>query len=352
MNARALGIVLVASVLAACSPRRDGRAPAAVVELGPVLDSVTGLDQPEFAFEVAPGVLLLPEPQLPGLIRLDFATGRRDTVGRAGDGPGEYRAPNFLFALPAGRLGVVDGVARRVTVLSPALTFEEHRGIPAGLSPFLLRADTVGNQFGIGFVASQAAPGDSAPIVRLRAAATTVDTVGFVERLQTAPIQIGQMGMMVPAEYASRDLWGVDMDGTVWIARGSRRALEFVSREGTRTTFPLPFAPIPTVDADRALFRGLPAPEGLDRAARALAPIKGPFQEVRTDLSGDYVLWLNQPAGYTSEQYAEFDRTGTHLRTIALPQSWKIIAVSATAIYAARESESGEWVVRRYERPR
>ena len=29
---------------------------------------------------------------------------------------------------------------------------------------------------------------------------------------------------MVPAEYAPRDLWGVDMDGMVWIARGSRRA--------------------------------------------------------------------------------------------------------------------------------
>ncbi|MBK6496277.1 MAG: hypothetical protein IPG05_14470 [Gemmatimonadetes bacterium] len=172
--------------------------------------------------------------------------------------------------------------------MAPALTFEEHRAIPAGLSPFLLRADTLGNQLGVGPGAPQAAPGDSAPVVRLRAAATTVDTVGFVERLQTAPIQIGQMGMMAPAEYAPRDLWGVDHDGTVWIARGSRRVLEFISREGTLTTFPLPFAPIPTVDADRALFRGLPAPEGLDRAARELAPIKGPFQEVRADLSGRY----------------------------------------------------------------
>ena len=304
------------------------------------------------AYETAPGVMLLPDPRLPGLIRLDFATGRRDTVGRAGDGPGEYRAPHFLFALPAGRIGVVDGVARRITVLAPALTFEEHRAIPAGLSPFFLRADTLGNQFGLGPGAPQSAPGDSAAVVRLRAGATTVDTVGFVERLQTTPIQIGQMGMMVPAEYAPRDLWGVDHDGTVWIARGSRRALEFISREGTRTIFPLSFAPIPTVDADRALFRGLPAPEGLDRAARELAPIKGPFQEVRADLSGRYFLWLNQPAGYTTELYAEFDRSGVHLRTLVLPQSWKIIAVSATAIYAAREAESGEWVVRRYERPR
>ena len=348
---RCLPLLLILA-LPGCGQEGDGRAPGEVVELGPVLDSIGGLDQPEVALETAPGVLLLPEPQLPGLIRLDFATGRRDTVGRAGEGPGEYRAPHFLFALPADRIGVVDGVARQVTVLAPALTFEEHRAIPAGLSPFLLRADTLGNQFGFGFVASQAARGDSAPVVRVRAGATTIDTVGFAERLQTAPIQIGQMGMMVPAEYAPRDLWGVDMDGTVWIARGSRRALDFVNREGTRTSFPLPFAPIPTVDADRALFRGLPAPEGLDRAARELAPIKGPFQEVRTDLSGHYFLWLNQPAGYPSEQYAEFDRSGTHLRTLALPQSWKIITVSATAIYAARESESGEWVVRRYERPR
>jgi hypothetical protein len=339
-------------LLTSCGDSGPASTSAAVIELGPVLDSVVGVDQPEVAYETAPGVLLLPDPQLPGLIHLEFATGRRDTIGRAGDGPGEYRAPSFVFALPAGRIGVVDGVARRVTVLAPALTFEEHRAIPAGLSPFLLRADTLGNQFGVGPGAPQAAPGDSAPVVRLRAAATAVDTVGFVERLQTAPIQIGQMGVMVPAEYAPRDLWGVDMDGTVWIARGSRRAVDVIGPDGTRATFPLPFAPIPTVDADRALFRGLPAPEGLDRAARELAPIKGPFQEVRTDLSGRYFLWLNQPAGYTTEQYAEFDRSGAHLRTVVLPQSWKIIAVSAAAIYAAREAESGEWVVRRYERPR
>jgi hypothetical protein len=102
------------------------------------------------AYETAPGVLLLPDPRLPGLIRLDFATGRRDTIGRAGDGPGEYRGPGFVFALPAGRIGVVDGVARRVTVLAPALTFEENRDIQAGLSQFLLRAETLGNQLVVG----------------------------------------------------------------------------------------------------------------------------------------------------------------------------------------------------------
>ena len=352
MNVGSVLAVLTACALGACGRATDSGASSMPVELAPAIDSIDGLDQPDVAIESATGVLLVPDPKLPGLLRLDFPSGRRDSIGRAGDGPGEYRTPSYLYAMAGGRIGVMDGLARRITVLSPTLEYREQYASPPGLFPFLLRLDTLGNHFSVGMTTQPFAPGDSVPILRRRAGVMQIDTVAFVERLRTAPIQVGQSRMMVPAEYAPRDLWGVQLDGTVWIARGQQRELEFISTSGRTRRAKLPYAPITTTDADRGLFRGLPAPSGLDRGTSELAPIKGPFQEVRTDAAGHFFLWLNQPAGYKTELYAEHDQNGALVRTIALPGASKIIAVSTAFIYTTSETADGDWVVRRYGRPR
>jgi hypothetical protein len=91
----------------------------------------------------------------------------------------------------------------------------------------------------------------------------------------------------------------------------------------------LPFAPISTVDADRQLFRGLPAPAELDTVTRAIAPTKGPFQEVRAAPDGHLYFWLNQPAGYSRERVAEFNRQGQLVRTLALPLGSKLVVAAS-----------------------
>jgi hypothetical protein len=82
-----------------------------------------------------------------------------------------------------------------------------------------------------------------------------------------------------------------------------------------------------------------------------MAPIKGPFQEARADAEGHVFRWLNQPAGYTRELFAEFDRKGELLRIIALPSTSRIIAIGAQFLYAVQEMSEGTWTVRRYHRP-
>jgi hypothetical protein len=42
------------------------------------------------------------------LVRANFATQRMDTIGRSGQGPGEYKSPDALHPLPDGATLVVD----------------------------------------------------------------------------------------------------------------------------------------------------------------------------------------------------------------------------------------------------
>jgi len=329
---------------------RDGA--RETVALAAATDSITDLARPEVVMEANSGSVVIPDGGIPGLLRLDFAAGRQDTIGRAGDGPGEYRAPSFVQKIAGGRVAVLDGLARRMTILSPSLVFEQTLQTPDGLSPFFLRFDSLGNVFSSQTPTGPFQPHDTLAIVRVRVGSQTVDTVAFVQRLQTTVIKVGTAMMGVPAEYAPRDLWGVLPDGTVWIGRGEQRALEIIRLDGRRATYTLPFATIPTVDADRKLFRGLPAPAELVDGGRPIAPVKGPFQEIRADDADHLFLWLNQPAGYQQERYAEFNADGEWMRTILLPAATKIVAVSATAVYTTQEAADGSWTVRRHPRPR
>ncbi len=343
-------LALVATMVA-CTPTPSDRSSADMVVLDTPVDSATGLDAPEIATEVADGVLVVPAPMLPGVVRLHLASGQQDTVGRAGDGPGEFRAPFYVQSLNHGEVLVLDALARRVTILDSSLTFKEQFTDFGGLAPSTLRFDTLGNSYSVAAARGAAAPGDSQAVVRRRPNATTHDTVAFIGRLELHELQFGTNYMMVPAEYAPRDVWGVYPDGSLWIARGERRLLEHIEADGSVTASPLPFAPISTVPADRKRFRGLPAPAELDTVTRTIAPIKGPFLEVRAAPDGHLFFWLNQPAGYSRELVAEFDRQGQLLRTFALPQGSKVVSASVLNLYTTQESTDGTWVLRRHRRP-
>jgi len=350
------GALLLASLFAAtfgCAASSADRYTVETIALGAPLDSAVGLEAPEVAIEIADGVVVLPDPSLPGVLRLDLPSGTRDSVGHAGDGPGEFRSPFFVQAVGRGSLVVLDGLARRATVLDTALTFRAQYAPETELAPFSLRFDTLGNAFSVAMAIGSATAGDSLPILRRRHDAVRLDTVTFVQRLVLHPLQFGSAMMMVPAEYAPRDLWGVRADGTVWVGRGERSVLEFIALDGTRTEQPLAFEPIRTVAGDLVLFRGLPAPPEMAESARPLAPAKGPFQEIRAAPDGHLFLWLNQPFGYATERVAELDARGQLLRILTLPLGSKLVLAGESYLYTTAEDRvDGTWVLRRHARPK
>lgn len=351
MKGRSYWIVPLLAGFLACTMSTREDVETEIAALGAPLDSVTGLDAPEVVTEIGDGVIVTPAPMLPGILRVSLVSGEQDSIGRAGDGPGEFRSPFFVQLINDGSVLVLDGLARRVTILDSSLTFSKQFTDFGGLSPFTLRYDTLGNSYSVATASGPFTNGDTLAILRRRANETTLDTISFVQRLQVHPLQFGANMMMVPAEYAPRDIWGIHPDGDVWVARGARRELERIAADGTVSRSPLPFAAIPTSDADRRLFRGLPAPAAMDTVTRVIAPTKGPFQEVRAAPDGHLFLWLNQPAVYSRELVAEFDRQGRLLRTFSIPAASKLVAVSRAYVYTTQESADGTWVLRRHPRP-
>jgi hypothetical protein len=90
--------------ITACAPAASDKPVRDTVAASSAIDSAGNLDRPDMALEVGPGVLLFPEPAIPGLLRVDLATGQQDSIGRAGDRPGEFRSPSPLQALAGGRI--------------------------------------------------------------------------------------------------------------------------------------------------------------------------------------------------------------------------------------------------------
>ncbi len=66
------------------------------------------------------------------LIRADFATQTLDTIGRSGEGPGEYRSPDALFALPNGATLLVDLGNARLSIFDAAGKYRESTPIMEG----------------------------------------------------------------------------------------------------------------------------------------------------------------------------------------------------------------------------
>lgn len=350
-GARLLAAVI--AVMLGCSTSLADREEIETIALEAPLDSAMVIEAPEVAVEIADGVVVLPDPTLPGVRRLDFVSGKRDSAGRAGDGPGEFRSPFFVQSLGPRSLVVLDGLARRATVLDTALVFREQYAPETELAPFSLRFDTLGNAYSVAVARGSAKAGDSLPILRRRRDAASLDTVAFVQRLVLHPLQFGNAMMMVPAEYAPRDLWGVHANGTVWVGRGAQSRLEFFALDGTRTAQALPFEPISTVNDDLLLFRGLPAPSEMAGSTRPLAPVKGPFQEIRAAPDGHLYLWLNQPFGYASERIAELDARGQLLRVLTMARGSKLVLSGESFLYTTAEhGADGTWVLRRHRRPR
>lgn len=348
---RLLSLLAVATI--GCTVWSTDRHAVETIVVRAPLDSVVGLDAPESGIEVGDALVVLPDAGMPGVRRIDLASGHQDSVGRAGDGPGEFRAPFFVQAMGRGSLLVLDGLARRAIVLDTALQFREQYPLDAELAPFSVRFDTMGHVVSLANAFGSAEPGDSLPLLRRRRGVHRLDTVTYVQRLPLYPLQFGATMMMSPAEYAPRDLWGVFPDGTVWVGRGAQRVLEYITLDGTRSRHELPFEPISTVAADLVLYRGLPAPPDMPADARPMAPVKGPFQEIRAAPDGHLFLWLNQPFGYGSERIAEFDARGQLRRFLTVPRASKLVLIGTSFLYtAAPDSTDGTWVLRRHPRPR
>ena len=163
------------------------------------------------------------------VLRVDMQSGKADTLGRIGQGPGEYKTPDVLFALPGGATMLVDLGNGRLSVFGPDGRYRESMPIAQGgaqtLSIIIPRATDAQGRLYYQPSARPTENGmpDSAAVVRWDRAANRTDTVAMVK---LPPIKMTTSGgannrsvMMRPVPLPPLDVWNVAPDGRVAIAR-------------------------------------------------------------------------------------------------------------------------------------
>lgn len=92
---------------------------------------------------IGDSILALADAEEQRVVLVDVVTGKIRTVGRPGEGPGEFRGVNPPLQGPDGSLLVVDSRLRRATVFSPDLTVRRIVGLPVVISNLLRWDGTV-----------------------------------------------------------------------------------------------------------------------------------------------------------------------------------------------------------------
>jgi len=353
-----LGVSIVA-LAAAC-----GGAEARPDDLDVALDSaeatLEGLDFIAGIAELPDGRVVITQPQVPSILFADLATGEVDTVGAAGEGPGEYRFPGQVHA-GGGQVNVFDFGTRRLTTWNADGSLGGSIAI-ATMPGFTIAFDTLGYMYAEqptseGFVVQgqeidTTRSKDSTWVYRLRPNEPGRDTVARLYEIGNEIIRIGNGIARMRRLYQSADLWGVTPDGTLWIARGRENRVDRVSADGRLTVgAPRAFTPIRTTDADRQRlkpFRGFPG----DSIERELPAEKGPYTEAIGAPDGEVWTRLNQAAGFTREVYAVHPVSGAPERTVSLPKDHQVRAITERYVYVTHEDEDGFQVLGRFPRPR
>ncbi len=208
--------------------------------------------------ELRDGRILVADPLGQALMVINLQTGTADTIGRVGAGPGEYKQPDAVFALPGDSTLLVDLGNGRLTVLAPDLSFGETtpiaqgqpqagggmRGAMAGMNVVLPRGvDEQGRVYfqALGMGGGMRPGGqlpDSAAIIRWDRATGAFEQLGQVKlqerRTETSGGRGNQMVRLRQTPLSPQDGWGVGWNGRVAAARSDGYYLEWIEPDGRR----------------------------------------------------------------------------------------------------------------------
>jgi hypothetical protein len=327
----------------------ESRAPEATPTalLGPPTGKIPVGNEPR-ALELADGRVALTMMGLAGVVVYDFGASRADTSGRRGEGPGEYQRSDAVVALGGSRFAVLDPVRRRATFYAKPGAVDSVVVFAADHMEASERLSVVTGWVGEGGRGAN----DSIPLLRRRFDANASDTVARIHRPPSRLIPLGAIAFNYPIEYTPADLWGVIPDGRIWIARGGVNRVDWITPDGRRIMGPaIPYTPVATVAADQHTWQGMPAPPIIDTVKREMAAQKAPFQGAVAAADGRVWLWLNQAAGYTTEQYLVVGADGQPEMRVTVPLAHKVITVSPRFVYILGEDADGDWVITRHALP-
>ncbi len=316
---------------------------------------------------------------------LDLASGTEGLVGRTGAGPGEYRTPSRLLALPGDSSVVFDGGNRRYMVIHPD-------GKPGGFFDPLPTVTQTGKTMvvAIGFSPSgtdslgrfyareagllEAGPNvvraESVAVERWNRRSGERDTIAFHRTMRPGPIVLGQQD--VP--FTTGIQWTVARDGRVALVHPGDYHVEFISPTGARSAGkPIRFERVRVSEGHKQQWREDQKPtcgggttmsvpmEGRTVTVQRMATREPeewpeflpPFLSGAALFAPDGTLWVRRTgAADAPSVYDLIDGSGRVVHCVVLPKRAKLLGFGKGTLYLVRVDEDDLQYVQRYRLPR
>lgn len=335
--------------------------------------------------ELSSGRVLVTDLGPKTVLLADFRSGEQVTVGRNGQGPGEYQFPGELLPYKGDTTLLTDRVSRRFLPIAPdgkvgasVLFPDAIQGIadPRGAdrqgriyfqgSPFRGPPDAQDPQ----------KIADTVAVLRWDRASNKVDTVARVKisaiKMQVSGGQDSRMVMMRPQPFAPADEWVVAQDGRVGVARVGDYHVEWLGDAAAVRGAPNRYDRVRIGEVDKQAYltnmrttrnrititqggggRGPDArPPEVNAADFDWPDYKPPFPARAGLLSLEGQFWLarSTPASDSTPTYDVFDRQGNLTTRVTLPLGRRVVALGKGTLYAVRTDEDGLQWLERYRR--
>ena len=349
--------IAAALLLAGCGPKVPSVTLAVDKKLNATFGGVSDV------VEIAGGRVAFADPMARRFHTADFATGAVDTIGVPVDSlpydapPSLYKHPGWVAQLASDTVAVVDFGATRTTLWTPT-GFARVLTIPdaGGATPVLVY-DTLGHGYKVDFrtVTGGAEPGtqmrkDSLPVLRLSLSGSGVDTVARLSVPEFGEATFGPQKQTVAQIFGPADVFGVQPDGSIWVARARTMSVDWRAPDGTWTRGPEHrYAKVTVTKEDRKRVMDRLHARGLPSNVEVVFPFaktKPSFEAAIGRPGGE--VWLQYSRADEAEPmtYAVIGRDGAMLRTVTVPAGVGITSVSSQYAYGALKAGNARELVR------
>ncbi len=324
--------------------------------------------------ELRDGSVLVVDPSESSLWHISADGVRSTSLGRRGDGPGEYRALRDVFALPNDSTLLVDAYSKRLSVLSgarfvhttaPLDTRGEVRG--ANAAGQVLLVQNLPDPNPRPGVSASNETADSLRLILRARASDQASVAGTIRRrggagYSTRPPSGAQPAMIIASRpLALEDQAILGPDGWLTVARADPYRVEFRAPDGQWTRGPnLPFVRT-ALDADERCFAykrvfhpSFRCSTGDEPGWPAFIPavtprsISVPAPPMLVHSSGVVLVMRTVTSRSATQRYDVIDRQGRLVAVLELPIGEYVAGVGRDAIYSTFADEDGLRRLRRH----
>jgi hypothetical protein len=275
-----------------------------------------------------------------------------DTLGRKGEGPGEFQRLSQVTLARGDSLYVLDSRRRRVSVFAPSgrlargLSVDPGQmGFPRGLmvpqdrSGLVLQHAT--------FALSGEAERGTYVVRRLRPDGSVADTLVLKRRAPNHSVQRGERQILLPIPFMPSVHAAFGPNGRVHVARGDSLAVVSYALDGEhRREVSIPFEPVPVTDEDKdRVLKNYSDKRPMPRDK--IPSTKPAFTNFLVDDEGRY--WFGRPTSHPdSTDWWVANPDENRVVTTRLPDNVGLRAVQNKLAYGVTSTEKGVPALVRY----